>query len=167
MHSFSFAKNIGAYIQVKPMDSFQQTSTEAASTNTSPYHDRTTSYLGESCVLYVAAQANLTDNENLILTGNLQDADTSTGSGLADFTTVDGTAAVGTTATTYGGVETFGALATTIDLTEAKQFIRTQASADFSTSSSVQDVDVFVSLIFGGFENLPTTLVSPYSTHSS
>ncbi len=158
MHSWVLAKDLRSLISLRPCDSFQQTSTETVSTNASGWFDRTTSYLAQSAVFCAFVQANLTSGEKLTVTGNLQDATSSTGAGVADFgTTANQTADVGSTSSTAAQSDIFGGLFYGIDMTEANQFIRTQVSIDFSTSSSVQDCDVFVALAEAGFEKLPTT----------
>ncbi len=164
MHSFSLAKNVGAYVAVFPSDGVidAEVTTATHSTVSGNWIDRTVDlqFMYQSAKVCVAIQGQTTEDETFTVSCNLQDAATSTGSGAADFgTTADVDLIMGSTASTADQVVT-GVLEYNVDLTTADRFIRTQISLAFSSASTagVNQCDHAAPfLILGGSESLEAT----------
>lgn len=175
MPSYAMQKNIGAYIKPRAFDGeiLSETTTETHSTAASRFYDRyklsedsfststgtaasATDPLYQSCKVVFVVHADIPAGETVTISGNLQDATSSTGADVADHGSSTQSATIGSTSST-AAQDITGQLAFDVDLTEANRYLRTQCSLAFSSTSTSGDnvANVIPLLIFGGGEFLP------------
>ena len=148
--SIARQRNIGAYIYPQ----YAAITTTVDSEVNGAYIDRLN--IGNSvgmplsCQVVIAySAASIANAETVTISGNLQDATSSGGAGVADFGTALGATVVATgdgVITTATGVVTFD-----IDLSGAREFVRPQFTVATSGSATCTTA---VTVVFGGFDKL-------------
>ena len=163
MPSFNLHKNVGAYVSVYPLEGniLTETTTETHSTGASGWVDRLNDWSKnyQSCKAGFIVHATLPAAATVTISGNLQDATSSSGAGAADHGSSTQSAVIGSTASTAAQT-LYGGLFYDVDLTEANQFLRAQYSLSFSSSSTsaTNQVDAVIPvLVLGGADVLPSS----------
>jgi hypothetical protein len=158
MHSFSFAKDVGEFVSPLVLDSLRELTTATHSTQAGSYVDRLAGGLTQSGKVCFWVHAEIIGDEQITVSGQLQDATSSTGAGLADFGSSTQTLLLGSTDSS-GAQTVRGVLAYDVDFTECNQFLRSQISLSFTaaTTAASHQATVVASVIGAGFETLPSS----------
>ena len=106
-----------------------------------------------SAIIAICWSATLAEGETLTLLGNLQD-DTTTGMATAVADHGDALASAVVATGPSGGGTVNGCTLFTVDLSDARQFIRLQSTANLSAANT-DTVDIAAMILFGGAHQLP------------
>jgi hypothetical protein len=153
------AKDVGEFVSVAVLDSLSELTTATHSTTASGYLDRLDGFTAQSAKVCFFIHAQIITGETITLSGQLQDATSTTGAGLADFGSSTQSLTIGSTASTAAQANVAGVLAYDVDLTEANRYLRSQISLSFSaaTTAAAHEAHVVAALITGGGEVLPSS----------
>jgi len=109
--------------------------------------------VARTCTLGVCWEATIADTESFTLAGNLQDATSAAGAGVADYGTAAAAATIFTASGAATNVNGYTALLTE-DLINSDEFIRGQVTPNLSASGT-DDVDFIMVYVFSGFSEAP------------